>query len=68
MKKAGVQQKIETLVRPREFKMAAGLPDSKPATLKCNKVINVDTELHISYGFALTLRVVRWLFTDQAVD
>lgn len=31
-------------------------------------VSNVDTELHILRGSALTLRVIRWLVPDQTVS
>lgn len=47
--------------------MAANLPDGKPASLVCSKVIIVDTEFQIRHGTALPLRDVRWLVTAQAV-
>lgn len=67
MERLGVEHKIEKLVRPRKFDMAASLPDGKPSFLLCNEVITIDVELHIRHGSALTLRGVRWLVTDQAV-
>lgn len=67
MKKAGVDYTVQDLLRPRQFEMAAYLPDGNQASITCIKVLTVDTELHIRHGPALTLRGVRWLITDQTV-
>ena len=66
-KKAGVEYALEDLARPRTFDMAADLPNGKRASITCDQVVTVDTELHIRHGSALVLRGVRWLVTDQAV-
>lgn len=66
-KRSGVDHVTENLPRPRHFDMAASLPDGRPASLICHKIVTVDTELHIRHGSALVLRGVRWLITDQAV-
>ena len=67
MKKAGAKHKVETLVQPREFEMAAKLAEDTYPMIKSENIFTVDTELHIRHGSSLTLRGVLWLVTDQTV-
>lgn len=66
-KKNEVEHSVQEPARPQVVEIAASLPDGKPISLICNKVVTVYTELQIRHASALTLRGTRWLVTDQTV-